>query len=75
VENVKRWSVAQKDKVEVPRPSEIGQYNSYMGSIDLHDMLVELYRVNIRVRRFYLRIVYHLLDMCVMFVALIQETL
>jgi len=65
VENVKRWSVAQKHNVEVPRPAAIGEYNSYMGGIDLHDMLVELYRVNIRVRRFYLRIIYHLLDMCV----------
>lgn len=65
VENVKRWSVAEKKKVDVPRPASIGEYNSYMGGIDLHDMLVELYRVNIRVRRYYLRIVYHLLDMCV----------
>lgn len=65
VENVKRWSVAEKKKVDVPRPASIGEYNSYMGGIDLHDMLMELYRVNIRVRRYYLRIVYHLLDMCV----------
>lgn len=36
-----------------------------MGGIDLHDMLVELYRVDIRVKRFYLCIIYHLLDMCV----------
>jgi len=55
----------KKKKVDVPRPASIGEYNSYMGGIDLHDMLVEVYRVNIRVKRYYLRIVYHLLDMCV----------
>lgn len=65
VESVKRWSVAEKKFIDIPRPISIGEYNSYMGGIDLHDMLVELYRVNIRVRRFYLRIIYHLLDMCV----------
>ncbi|KAL4121185.1 hypothetical protein QTP88_013747 [Uroleucon formosanum] len=54
-----------KKKVDVPRPASIGEYNSYMGGIDLHDMLVELYRVNIRVKQYYLRIVYHLLDMCI----------
>ncbi|KAL4084869.1 hypothetical protein QTP88_027748 [Uroleucon formosanum] len=48
------------------KPVSIGQYNSYMDGIDLHDILVELYRVNIRVRQYYLRIVYHLLDMDVL---------
>lgn len=62
LENVKRYSVAEK-KVDVP--ASISKYNSYMGGIDLHDMLVEMYCVNIRVRRFNLRILYHLLDMCV----------
>lgn len=64
-ENVKRWSVVEKNKVDVVRPAAIGEYNSFMGGIDLHDMLVELYRIDIRVRRFYLRIVFHIIDMCV----------
>lgn len=65
VDHVKRWSVAQKSQLEIPRPASVAEYNSYMGGIDLHHMLVELYRVDIRVKRFYLRIIYHLLDMCV----------
>jgi hypothetical protein len=36
-----------------------------MGGVDLQDMLVALYRTNIRVKRYYLRIVFHLLVMCV----------
>lgn len=36
-----------------------------MGGVDLHNMLVELYRTDIRVKRYYLRIIFHLLDMCV----------
>jgi len=66
VNNVKRWSaVSQKGKVDVPRPASTAEYNSYMEGIDLHDMLVELYCINIRVRRFYLRIIHHLIEMCV----------
>lgn len=36
-----------------------------MGGVDLNDMLVALYRTNIGVKRFYLRIVFHLLDISV----------
>lgn len=59
------WPVTEKTKIDVPRLAYIGKYNTYMGGIDLHDMLVEFYRVDIQVRRFYLRIIYHLLDLCV----------
>lgn len=61
---VKRWSVGVKSKIDVVRPASVLEYNSFMGGIDLHDMLVELYRIDIRVKRFYLRIVYHVIDMC-----------
>jgi len=65
INQVKRWSVTDKKYINIPRPTSIAEYNSFMGGVDLHDMLVEIYRVNIRVRRFYLRIIYHLIDMCV----------
>lgn len=64
-EPVKRWSVAEKKYISVSRPAIIKQYNQHMGGVDLHDMLVELYRTDIRVKRYYLRIIFHLLDMCV----------
>jgi hypothetical protein len=34
-----------------------------MGGVDLHDMLVQLYRTNIKNRRFYLRIIFRLINM------------
>jgi hypothetical protein len=43
----------------------VKEYNCHMGEVDLQDMLVALYRTNIGVKRYYLRIVFHLLDMCV----------
>lgn len=36
-----------------------------MGGVDLHDMLVALYRTKIGVKKYYIRIVYQLLDMCI----------
>ena len=65
VEKVKRWSVAERRYVEIPRPEMVKEYNCHMGGVDLQDMLVALYRTNIGVKRYYLRIVFHLLDMCV----------
>ena len=65
VETVTRWSVAERRYVEVPRPAMVKEYNCRMGGFDLKDMLVALYRTNIGVKRYYLRIVFHLLDMCV----------
>lgn len=63
VEFVKRWSVATKQYVNVPRPSIVKEYNTFMGGVDLHDMLVQLYRTNIKGQRFYLRIIFHFINM------------
>jgi hypothetical protein len=34
-----------------------------MGGVDHHDMLVQLYRTNIKGRRFYLRVIFHFINM------------
>lgn len=64
-DNVKRWSNTQKKKVDVQRPNMVKEYNAFMGVVDLHNMLVELYRINIKCKRYYLRIIFHMIDMCV----------
>lgn len=65
IANVQRWSVQANSHVDVPRPACIATYNKYMGGVDLHDMLVELYRTNVKGRRYYLRIIFHLIDSCI----------
>lgn len=65
MDNVKRWSQTEKTKIDVQRPKIVKEYNTFMGGIDLHDMLVELYRINMKCKRYYLKIIFHLIDMCV----------
>jgi len=65
IDYVKRWCAKEKKYIEVPRPAAIKGYNQNMGGVDLHDMLVELYRIDIRPKRYYIRIIFHLIDMCI----------
>lgn len=65
VQNVLRWSSKDKKHVDVSRPNIVTQYVRYMGGVDLSDMLVALYRSKIGTKKYYLRIFYHLLDVCV----------
>lgn len=61
----KRWSQVEKKKIDVQRPAVVQQYNKNMGGVDLSDMLIELYRINLRSKRGYLRIVYWCLNVAV----------
>lgn len=60
---VQRWSIA--DKLPIERPATVKEYNSFMGAIDLHDMLVEIYQTDIKCKRYYIRIIFHIIDMCI----------
>lgn len=62
---VRRWSVKDKIYINVNRPAIVKEYNKFMGGVDLLDMLVALYRINLRAKRYYLRIIFHLIDICV----------
>ena len=42
----------------------VKNYSSVMGGVDLADMLISLYRTPYKTRRWYLRVVVHLLDIC-----------
>lgn len=62
---VKRWSVKDKKHIQVDRPAIVKEYNEHMGGVDLMDMLVELYRIDIKAKRYYLRIIFNLIDIAV----------
>ncbi|KAJ8394479.1 hypothetical protein AAFF_G00046900 [Aldrovandia affinis] len=60
VETVRRWSASLKEYIQVPQPAAVRSYNQSMGGVDLHNMLVELYRIDFKSRRYYMRIFYQL---------------
>ncbi|KAK2724715.1 hypothetical protein QYM36_001265 [Artemia franciscana] len=68
----RRWGSSEKDrnrkdcerKVEIERTAVIKEYK-YMSGVDLADMLIELYRSNLKTRKWYMRIFYYFLDSAV----------
>ena len=61
---VKRWDKKANKELTVQCPDIIKQYNESMGGVDLHDMIIALYRTEFRTKRWYLKILFHLLDIC-----------
>ena len=65
VDNCQRWSQKDKCHVQVNRPNIVQEYNKNMGGVDLADMLIELYRIDLRSKKWYNRIVYWCLNVAV----------
>ena len=51
-----------KPEIQVICPSVIMTYNNFMGGMDLLDSLLALYRIPVRSKKWYLRIIFHFLD-------------
>nr|CAH7745755.1 unnamed protein product [Callosobruchus chinensis] len=45
------------------RPQSVAAYNTYMGGIDLLDSMLGYYRIQIRSKKWYMRVFFHFLDM------------
>ena len=61
----KRWSSKEKKHIDVEHPLVVKEYNIPMGGVDLANMLLELYRTDLRSRKWYMRIVFYCLDVAV----------
>lgn len=62
---VKRWDAVQKRKVDIPRPEVIKEYNFSMGGVDLFNRLISFYRIDVRSRKWTLKMIFHCVDMVV----------
>lgn len=60
-----RWDKGKRDKVQVTRPAIVQAYNESMGGVDKSDMIVLLCRTGLKSRKWYLRIVQHLINISV----------
>ena len=61
IDEVERWSKSAGKMITVSRPKIVKVYNSEMGGVDLFDMFQALYRLDHKIRRWYMRIFYWIL--------------
>ena len=59
---IKRWDRKENKEIEISCPSIVAEYNTYMGRVDLSDMLISLYHTKFKTKRWYLKIMAHCID-------------
>ncbi|XP_033847302.1 piggyBac transposable element-derived protein 4-like [Periophthalmus magnuspinnatus] len=67
-ETVLRWrkkADGTYERVPIPRPTAVGEYNRYMGGVDTSDQLLGTNTVHRKTRRWYITVFQHMLDMAV----------
>ena len=47
------------------RPKVTEAYNEHMGGVDLIDMLISLYQINVGSKKYYIKIIFHPIDLSV----------
>lgn len=65
VKMVKRYDRKKRERVDIPCPAIVTQYNMHMGGVDLLDSIVGRYKIKMRSRKWYMRLFYHLIDITV----------
>ena len=59
IDSVRRYDQREKTYIDVPRPSIVKVYNTYMGGADKLDMMCAFYKGQIKSRRWYIYIWLH----------------
>lgn len=61
----KRYDRKNHEQVEVQCPRAVVTYNKFMGGVDLLDGLIAYYRIKIKSKKFYMKFIFHFLDMSI----------
>ena len=62
---LKRWSCQDKKRIDVECPTMVHQYNNFMVGVDLNDMLLSLYRIRLRSKKWYWPIIVYCIKLAV----------
>ncbi|CAK1585629.1 unnamed protein product [Parnassius mnemosyne] len=65
IQTARRYSAAQKQRVNVPQPNVVHQYNRFMGGVDRLDANIGTYRIAIRGKKWYIPLLFWLIDVAV----------
>ena len=60
-----RWDKKEKVHTDVSLPNIVSQYNQNMGGVDSHDQMMAYFRMSFKSKKYYMRLVFHLIDMVV----------
>ncbi|KAJ8963503.1 hypothetical protein NQ314_005582 [Rhamnusium bicolor] len=63
--DIQRFCRKIKQHVTIPRPQSIAVYNAYMGGVDILDSMLGYYSIQHRSKKWYIRVFFHFIDMCV----------
>ncbi|KAL0830047.1 hypothetical protein ABMA28_003505 [Loxostege sticticalis] len=75
IQKARRYSVTQKQRIEIDQPNVVYQYNKYMGGVDRLDANVGVYRIAIRGKKWYSCILTWLIDVTINNSALLARSL
>ncbi|GFY48607.1 DDE_Tnp_1_7 domain-containing protein [Trichonephila inaurata madagascariensis] len=64
IEKIQRYCKDSRKKVGVQCPQIVRQYKRHMGGVDLADMLISLYKIPFKSRRWYFGIFEQIVDIC-----------
>ena len=59
---IDRWCNKSKAMKAVSYPKIVSMYNGNMGGVDLDDMLISLNRIEVKTRRCYIKVFWHMVD-------------
>lgn len=62
---VKRWDRNSKSFIEILCPQMVRLYNSFMGGVDALDATISYYRIHIRSKKWYHRLIFHFIDLVI----------
>lgn len=60
---ITRFDKAKKERVAIPCPKVIREYNAHMGGVDLLDSFIGRYHITMKSRKWTMRLFYHFLDL------------
>lgn len=61
----KKYDRKKKCRVQVLCPKMADCYNRAMGRVDLHDQFISLYRFLFKSKKYYHRMIFHLIDIVI----------
>ena len=59
---VQRWDKKKNTHISISCPSVVKSYNSPMGGVDLFDMFLALFRTKINIKRWYVKMFFHFVE-------------